>query len=161
MPFAGARPVLNRHEINMRPAGFGNALVRAAPAPVFHRPAPLFAGPREPLNRPVARARPAGLQNALVGPRPAAPVVHRPGPVFWSPNPWRPRFFHNFFYEPFHRPVMVFRGSWSPAVAIALTILGIGIVASICAPEAAPFIMPASLLLAMTALFIRAVAGKQ
>lgn len=132
---ARARPSLNRNEFGSRPA----SRHRVLPGPSFHAritPGPVAA--RAPCNRHEYAARPA------LG---RTPVV--------VSSPWHVR------YPIFSRPVVVLTGSWTPAVSLALGILGIGVLASLCFPEAAPVIMPMSIVLAITLLFLKAVAGRR
>lgn len=137
MVFAvGARPraPLNRNEFSSRPS-------HRAPTQSFPRCAPRPLAARAPLNRHEFAARPVHGGLASV------PKV--------AGTPWLVR------YPIFSRPVVVLTGSWTPAVSLALGILGIGLLTSLCFPEAAPVIMPVTIALAITLLFLKAVAGRR
>ncbi|MCE5317343.1 MAG: hypothetical protein LLG04_08265 [Parachlamydia sp.] len=136
-----SRGAMNRNEFCSRLSPKSSFLSRPAPCPRF---SPSSVG-RARLDRHVHVERPAR------GPFGLTP---RPGPVIVS-APWHAR------YPIFSSPVVVLTGSWTPAVSLALAILGIGVLASLCLPEAAPIIMSMSIILAITSLFLKAVAGRR
>lgn len=129
-----ARPALNRNEFWSRPASSLRAL-------------PLFSfSPRQSVRAP--------LNRNVFAERPRHSVGFRPGPVaVRTPSHVR--------YPLFSRPVVILTGSWTPAVSLALAILGIGLLTSLCFPEAAPVIMPVSIAFAVTVLFLKAFAGRR
>lgn len=139
----GGRAAMNRNEFCSRPAARSSFLPR--PAPSYSRFSSGPVGGRARLNRHEHAERPAG--------RHCVPV-QRPGPVVVS-APWHAR------YPLFSRPVVILTGSWTPAVSLALAILGIGVLTSVCLPEAAPIIMSMSIVLAITCLFLKSIAGRR